>query len=244
MFMRNMRAILRNPVWVFVGMVQPLYFLILFAPLLTGLTQMPGFPGDNALNVFAPGLLIQMGAFGTAFVGFGLIAELRSGLIERLRVTPVSRLALLLGRALRDVVVLLVQALLLVLVAVPFGLTVNLEGLVIMMGMLVLLGLMMASCSYALALWLKSEDALAPLLNTVTMPMILLSGILLPLSLAPAWLRSIAAINPLSHAVDAARALFSGQIADEVVVRALLLIGILTVAAVWWAASSFRRATA
>jgi ABC-2 type transport system permease protein len=196
------------------------------------------------LNVFAPGLLIQMGAFGTAFVGFGLIAELRSGLVERLRVTPVSRLALLLGRALRDVLILLVQALLLVLVAIPFGLTVTVGGLAVMMGLLVLLGLMMASCSYALALWLKSEDALAPLLNTVTMPMVLLSGILLPLSLAPGWLRTIAAINPMSHAVDAARALFNGQITDDVVVRALLLIGVLTVAAVWWAAGAFRRATA
>jgi ABC-2 type transport system permease protein len=242
--MRNLRAIIRNPVWVFVGMVQPLYFLVLFAPLLNGLKGTPGFSGDNALNVFAPGLLIQMGAFGTAFVGFGLIAELRSGLVERLRVTPVSRLALLLGRALRDVLILLVQALLLVLVAIPFGLTVTVGGLAVMMGLLVLLGLMMASCSYALALWLKSEDALAPLLNTVTMPMVLLSGILLPLSLAPTWLRTIAAINPMSHAVDAARALFNGQITDDVVVRALLLIGVLTVAAVWWAAGAFRRATA
>lgn len=244
LFMRNLRAIIRNPVWVFVGMVQPLYFLVLFAPLLTSLKDTPGFPGDNALNVFTPGLLVQMGAFGTAFVGFGLIAELRSGLVERLRVTPVSRLALLLGRALRDVLILLVQGLLLVLVAMPFGLRVSVEGLAITMGLLVLLGLMMASCSYALALWLKSEDALAPLLNTVTMPMVLLSGILLPLSLAPAWLRNIAAINPLSHAVDASRALFNGQINDEVVLRAIILIAVLTVVAVWWAAGAFRRATA
>lgn len=56
-----------------------------------------------------PALLVQLALFGTAFVGFGLIAEYRSRVIERMRVTPVSRIALLLGRSLRDVVVLTVS---------------------------------------------------------------------------------------------------------------------------------------
>ena len=57
-----------------------------------------------------PGLLVLLAMFGALFTGFGLIAELRAGVIERSRVTPVSRLALLLGRSLRDIVSLLVQA--------------------------------------------------------------------------------------------------------------------------------------
>src|SRR5919202_4043634 len=198
LFERSVTLTVRDPVWVIIGIVQPLYFLVLFGPLLEPLAGAPGFPPGHPLNVFVPGLLIQLGLFGSGFVGFGLIAELRCGVIERLRVTPGSRPALLLGRALRDVVVLLVQAVLLIACAVPFGLHPNALGVAVMLGLLVLLGLLMVSISYALALWLRDEDALAPLMNTVTLPVLLLSGVLLPLSLAPGWLRVLATLNPIS----------------------------------------------
>jgi len=244
LFERNMLITLRNPVWVVVSLMQPLYFLILFAPLLEGIANTPGFPPGGALNVFMPGLLIQLGMFGCAFVGFGLIAELRAGVVERMRVTPVSRMAPLLGRALRDVVILLAQSILLVVISIPFGLKINWVGALITLGLMVLLGLLMACCSYALALALRSEDALAPMLNSVIQPLLLLSGILLPLTLAPHWLRVVASINPLSHVVDAARALFNGQLTDVVVGQGLIILVALTVLAMWWAARSFRQATA
>jgi ABC-2 type transport system permease protein len=101
-----------------------------------------------------------------------------------------------------------------------------------------------ASLSYALALRLRSEDALAATLNTVTMPLLLLSGILLPLSLAPAWLRALAAANPLSYAVTAARALFNEQLGDPSIPRAVAILGPLAAAALLMASRAFRRATA
>jgi ABC-2 type transport system permease protein len=244
LFGRSLSLTVRNPVWVAVGVVQPLYFLVLFGPLLEPLAGAPGFPPGPPLNVFVPGLLIQLGLFGAGFVGFGLIAELRWGVVERLRVTPVSRLALLLGRALRDVVVLLFQALLLVACAIPFGLHANPLGLIVMLGLLALMGLLMVSISYALALWLRSEDALAPLLNTITLPVLLLSGVLLPLSLAPGWLQAVATLNPLSHAVLAARALFNEQLGDPSIPLALALFAALAGLALAVASRAFNRAVA
>ena len=184
-FGRYMQIFLRNPVWVIIGVIQPIFYLVLFAPLLESLAKSPGFPPGGAYNVFVPGLLIQLGLFGASGVGFGLIAELRSGVIERLRVTPVSRFALLLGRTLRDILIMLVQALILILLALPFGLSIHPLGIVLMLGLLALLGLMMTPVSYAVALWLGSEDAFAPLIFTATLPLLLLSGVLLPLSFAP-----------------------------------------------------------
>lgn len=242
LFQRSLDLTLHNPVWVVVGVIQPLFFLALFGPLLKPLAGRPGFPGGNAFNVFVPGLLIQLGLFGTMFVGFGLIAEVRYGVIERLRVTPVSRLALLLGRTLRDILVLLVQSLILIIVAVPFGLHINLLGLAVVLGLLVLLGLLMAPVSYTLGLWLRSEDALAPLLNTVTMPLLLLSGVLLPMSLAPGWLQTISKLNPLSYTVNAARALFNGNLSDASVPQALVILGVLVVIGLVTAYRSFSTA--
>ena len=86
---------------------------------------------------------------------------------------------------LRDVVVLLVQGTLLVLVSIPLGLRAPLLGVVLTLVVIALLGAAFASVSYALALTLKSEDAFAPLLNAFVLPVLLLSGILLPMTLAP-----------------------------------------------------------
>jgi len=243
-FRRYMAMTLRNPAWVVIGLVQPVLYLVLFAPLLKSIASVRGFPGGGAYNVFVPGLLIQLGLFGSAFVGFSLIAELRGGVVERLRVTPVSRLALLLGRALRDVVNLLVTSLLLVLLSVPFGLVLHPVGLAVVLALQALIGLMFASLSYALALRLQSEDAFAPVLTTVTLPLLLLSGVLLPLSLAPAWLRDVAAANPLSYAVDAARSVFNDHLADPDVAKGVAIMAVLAAASVVVAARQFSRTAA
>src|SRR5919202_1721519 len=126
MFGRYIGIFLHNPIWVIVGLVQPVLYLLLFAPLLKGIASSRGFPPGGAYNVFVPGLLIQLGLFGASGVGFSLIAELQEGVIERFRVTPVSRLALLLGRALRDILLLEIQSLVLLLLSIPFGLHVTL----------------------------------------------------------------------------------------------------------------------
>ncbi|MDQ6918283.1 MAG: ABC transporter permease, partial [Candidatus Dormibacteraeota bacterium] len=171
--------------------------------------------------------LIQLGMFGAAGVGFSLIAELRAGVVERFRVTPVSRLALLLGRAFRDILMLLMQATILIVLSLPFGLNIHFTGVLVVLALVGLLGLLMASISYACALWLKSEDSFAPLIFTATLPLLLLSGVLLPLTLAPGWLRAIAAANPLSYAVDAARAVFNDHLGDVSVEKGVLITAVL-----------------
>jgi ABC-2 type transport system permease protein len=216
-FLRAMRLSLRNPVWVVLGLVQPLLYLALFGPLLERVVQAPGFPPGDAWQVFVPGLLVQLGIFGAAFVGFGLVAELRAGVVERQRVTPASRGALLLGRVARDVVVLLVQGTLLVSAAALFGLRAPLWGIVLGLLVVALLGAAFASASYAAALALKTEDALASVVKGLAVPLLLLSGILLPMTLAPGWLEAVSDANPLKHVVDAVRALFLGSFSGEVV---------------------------
>src|ERR1700736_3221002 len=243
-FERYFWIFLRNPVWVVIGVIQPVLYLILFAPLLEGIAKSPGFPPGGAYNVFVPGLLIQLGLFGASGVGFGLIAEVRSAVIERLRVTPVSRFALLLGRTLRDILIMVVQALLLILMALPFGLSIHPLGIGLMLALLALLGLMMTPVSYALALWLGDENSFAPLMMTSTSPLLLLSGVLLPMSLAPGWLRVIAALNPLAYAGDAARAIFNDHLSDPSVGLAVAIMAVLAAVAVSFAARAFGRAVA
>ena len=85
----------------------------------------------DAYPVYVPGLMVSISCFGGIFSGFGLLAELRAGVIERVRVTPVSRQALLLGRALREVVNMFFQAVIVTLLALPFGLRIPAGDLVL-----------------------------------------------------------------------------------------------------------------
>jgi len=242
-FRRSLVLTLRQPTWLIFGIMYPLLYLVLFGPLLDGVVSKAG-GGVGAYNWFVPGLLVQVALFGSAFVGFGLIAELRYGVVERMRVTPMSRTAMLLGRSLRDVVLLLVQALLMVALSIPFGLHLDPAGVAVSFGLLALLGLVMAPLSYAAALALRSEDAFAPLIQGVTFPLLLLSGILLPMTLAPDWLRFLSTINPLTHAVDAVRALFNGQWGEPEILIGTVVTAILAVVGVWVASRAFTRATA
>jgi ABC-2 type transport system permease protein len=244
-FSRAMRLSLRNPVWVILGLMQPILYLILFGPLLEPVASAPGFPPGSAWQVFVPGLLVQLGIFGAAFAGFGLIAEWRAGVVERMRVTPASRGSLLLGRVLRDVVVILVQGALLSVVAVVFfGLEAPVEGLAIGVAIVGLLGGAFSALSYGAALKLKSEDSFAPVVNGLILPVLLLSGILLPMTLAPGWLQTMADVNPLTHIVDGVRALYRGDMGStDAWLGAVLTIGLLVVG-VFYGGWVFRRESA
>jgi ABC-2 type transport system permease protein len=240
-FTRAMRNSLRNPAWLVISLMQPILYITLFGPLLKPLSGQLG--GGNAYSIFVPGILVQLGIFGALFVGFGLIAEYRAGVIESQRVTPASRTALLLGRVLRDVVVLTVQGTVLVLVSIPLGLRAPVGGVVVTLLLVALLGAAFASVSYALALTLKSEDAFAPLLNAVVLPVLLLSGILLPMSLAPGWLQGISDVNPLKHVVEGVRAFFGGDYGSSTAWWSVGLTLAMVVLGWWFGVRRFRRET-
>jgi ABC-2 type transport system permease protein len=238
-FQRQMQLLLRNPVWIFVGVFQPVMYLLLFAPLLKPAL---GVRTDaEAYEIFVPGLLVLLAIFGGLFQGFGLIAELRAGVIERSRVTPVSRFALLLGRSLRDTVSLLAQAVIITLLALVFDLRVFIVDLLLAYLMLALISLMTSALSYGVALAVKSEDVLAPVMNTVAQPVLLLSGILLPLTFAPGWLQGIADWNPFSWAVNGVRSLFLGDLSAPDVWQGLVIMAVLAVLSLTWAARLFAR---
>lgn len=244
-FARAMRLSLRNPVWTVIGLMQPILYLGLFGPLLEPMGQVPGIPPGESWQWFVPGILIQLGIFSAAFVGFGLVAEYRAGVVERMRVTPASRIALLTGRVLRDVIVLLVQSVILLLVAMlAFGLDAPLSGLIVGLALVGLVGTSLAALSYAVALTLKSEDALAPLLNGIALPVLLLSGVLLPMSVAPSWLQTISDFNPFKHIVDGARAVFRGDMTSSVALLGLAVTVALVIVGITVGTRTFRRESA
>lgn len=236
-FQRQMLLVVRTPIRLVIGFAQPISYLLLFAPLLKSALGASTY--KQAYQIYIPGLLVILVLLGGFFTGFGLLAELQTGVIERSRVTPISRFALLLGRALSEVVTLICQAIIITALSIPFGLTVPIGDLVLAYVLLILMGLMAASVSYAVALLIRSPAALGPIINVVSQPLALLSGVLLPLALAPHWLLSIAHWNPFYWATNGIRALFTGDIADNSVWEGGLILAVLAALSVVWSTRLF-----
>lgn len=242
-FVRQMRALLRNPVWVFFGLTQPILYLVLFGPLLTNVSG-GGLGGGRSWSVFVPGLLLQLTIFGAGFAGFGIIQELREGVIDRQRVTPASRLSLLLGRTLSSMATIGVQAVLIVAAAIPFGLRPAWGGVLVALILVCVLAMGIAAASYAMGLILKEEDSFAPFIQSVSLPLLLLSGVFLPMSLAPGWLEKLSKINPLTYLVDAARSLFAGHWGAADIVTGVAVTLVLSAVLAWWGTRTFSRSSA
>jgi ABC-2 type transport system permease protein len=249
-FRRQVRLVLRNPAFLTIGLLQPILYLVLFGPLLANLPagSLSGGSGTggtaDAYRFFVPGLLIQLALFGSTFVGFAIISDWRSGVIERYRVTPVSRVAILAGRVLRDVAMLIIQSVILIVAGLAFGLRAPLPAVLMGFVYIVLVAIGLASVSYAVALTLKSEDAFAPLINSIIVPLVLLSGIMLPLNLGPGWLQGIARISPFRYIIDAMREAYAGHYFDTIVVEGLAVAVGLAAVLMWLGSRVFVRENA
>lgn len=206
---RELKPVLRDPFSVVFSMVQPLFFLALFAPLLSSVT---GLGTGSSLQWFVPGIVVMSCLFGASMTGSNLLLEMQTGSHERSLVSPLSRSSLLLGRALKEIVPVVVQAV--VVVAAVAATSFDVHPLGIAVGLLVLsvfcVGL--GSLSYALALATRGQDWIFwTVQQTVLFPVLLLAGMLLPVDGGPGWLRTLSQANPLTYIVDAERSLFAGR---------------------------------
>lgn len=233
---------LRQPVWLFVGISTPLLYLALFTPLLKHLPSAVVATQGNVLNGFLPGILALMAFSSGSGPGFNTIFELRAGVIERLRVTPVSRFAILIGPILSSMVLMFVFDALLVVVGAAFGFDVHVLGLLVLGVLLGLLMVIMASFSIAVALLTKEISSFAAVVNGLQLPVLLLAGVLLPIAIGPVWLRVLAHFNPLYYLVEASRVLGAGNFHSPHVWQAFAVLVPLCALTLTWATNVMKRA--
>lgn len=214
---RELRPMIRNPFSLLFGMIQPLVFLGLFGPLLAG--SVGGSADKGAVwQWFVPSILGMTALFGTSTTGANLLFEFQTGAHERMLVTPLARPALLVGRALKEMVPLAGQAVVVVAVMLPFGFELHLRGALVGMALLAVFGIGLGALSYALAVAVRKADWMFWMVQqTFLFPLMILSGMLLPLETGPGWMQALAKGNPLAYVLDAERSLFAGELASTTV---------------------------
>jgi ABC-2 type transport system permease protein len=233
---------LRNPVTIGITLIQPLTYLALFTPFLKSVLGVSSY--GLAYRIYVPSLFAALGIFSGLFAGFALLAAMRQGVVTRCRVTPLSRVALLLGRELMYVLLIGFQALVITVTALVFGLRVQPADLLFALALLALMVLVSVSISYTLALAVPNENSLVTLVNAVSVPISLLAGVLIPLSVAPQWVRNVSRWNPFAWGTNGMRAIFHGQTGTHVVWQASLILAALAVVAVVLSSRLFSREVA
>lgn len=235
---REARPLLRSPFQMLISVLQPLVFLAMFAPLL---------PGDDlgaTLQWFVPGMVAMACLTAASMTGSNLMLEMQTGSHERLLVSPLSRSALLLGRALKEVLPVVAQTVVLVLVAWPSGFEVHPPGVLVAIVLMALFSVGVGALSFALGLASKEQDWMFwTVQQTLLFPVLLSAGVLLPLDGAPSWLRWLSQVNPLTHVVDAARQLFAGELWGAAVGGGFLAAGVLLAVGLGVGIRTMRRAS-
>jgi ABC-2 type transport system permease protein len=229
----------RRPLAIAIALLQPVTYLLIFTPLLKSVLHVSNY--GNAFRIYVPSLFCWMGLFSGLFAGVTLLAAMREGVIARLRVTPLSRAGLLLGRELTYVLLIGFQAVVISVLALAFGLRVPLANFLLALILLAMMVLIGVSISFALALLVPNETALVNLTNGLAQPLALLAGVLIPLSVAPLWVRDVALGDPFAWAANGMRTIFADHIGAQVVWEAGVILAGLSVITVVMSSRLFAR---
>src|SRR5699024_6335318 len=136
------------------GLMQPFLYILLFSPLSKKITR-PAMSTAEVLDMFVPGILVLL-AFGSGMgAGWLMVLDLNNGIIERLRVTPASRFAMLMGGVLKDVVAFIVPAIIVLVISSLFGYEIHFVGILLQLLLLSILTMMVSAWSGSIGLLLQ-----------------------------------------------------------------------------------------
>jgi len=208
MAQRWLMALLRQPAWIVVTLVQPVMWLLLFGALFEEVVRLPGFDSDSYADFLTPGIVVMTALFSAGWAGMGLLQDYERGILDRFLTTPSSRIALIAGPLAQQSLVTIVQSLILI----GLGLAVadaefagGAIGCVVAVVAAILLGTAVGALSNALALVARKEETVIATVTSFTLPLSFLSGTFMDLDLAPEWIGDVARFNPLEWAVVAGR---------------------------------------
>jgi ABC-2 type transport system permease protein len=212
---RSTKALWRQPAFAIATLVQPIIWLLLFGALFSGIADIPGFSAEHGsyLEFITPGVVIMTALFSSGWAGTVYIEDMNRGVMDRLLASPVRRGAMMIGTLAYQGLTTVLQTLVVIGIALLAGARFpgGTAGVGITLLAAVLISVIIASLSNALALLLRSQEALIGISQFIVLPLQFLSSAVMDTSLSPEWVQTIARYNPVDWAVVAAReALSSG----------------------------------
>jgi ABC-2 type transport system permease protein len=227
---RDLRKWYKNPIQLFISLIQPVVWLGLFGKAMNFGAFVSGAGGTQAqqnaimLNMFgttsyfsflACGMLAFVILFTAAFSGMSVVFDRRFGFLNKVLSTPVSRGTIVMAKVLQSVGRALTQAAIVLLIAVVLGMDTShftILGIFGAFSIMFLMAFGLSSLYVMLALRSTDWQTQMAIINLLNLPLVFASNALFPTKLMPTWLQCVVKINPVSYANDAARQLLLGAL--------------------------------
>ncbi len=242
MTVRHLRALMRQPWWIAISLVQPITYLLLYSQVFSRIVELKGFDAPNYATYVTPGIVIMMALFGGGWNGMGIIMEIDGGVMDRFLVAPVARAAIIAGRLVQMSIITVVQAALLL--GLGFVLGARFEGgftaLAVLTLSAVLLAIPFGALSNAMALVIRRQESVIGASNFILLPMVFLSPVFMAPTLMPTWVRRVSLMNPVAWSAETARSALSGHPDWRLIATRLSWLALLGLASAWVATRAFR----
>lgn len=206
MVVRQSRNLQREPIWIALILFQPMIWLLLYGQLFSRVPSLRG-SASSYVEFLTPGVVAMNAFFGGSWAGMAMIQDLDRHVIDRFLASPASRLSIVLSQIVRQGIVAIIQALVILVVALALGVRVHAGALgwLVVLASAALLSMVFAGISHGIALLVRKEATMIATSNFFSLPLMFLSSILLQPQAMPHWMRELSRYNPVNWGVRAAR---------------------------------------
>jgi len=211
MWLREMKRFLRVKARIVGSLLMPIFFLAFLGLPMSFASQIPVPEGVGYLDFLAPGIVGMTLLFAGTMSGASVIWDKEFGFLKEVLVAPVNRFSVILGRSLGGMTTALIQALIIVGIAVAMGVKLSsVSGFLLGIVIMILTCAIFTGFGLIIATKLGNLEGFMAIMNLIIFPIFFLSGAFFPLQSMPTWLRYIMYIDPLTYGVDGLRGTLIG----------------------------------
>jgi ABC-2 type transport system permease protein len=239
---RSVVRTLRQPAMVIPAIAFPLILLSINSSGLESATRLPGFPTDSYLDFALAITFVQGALFSANSAGTNVANDIESGFLNRLALTPLRRVSLMLGQLSGIVALGLIQAVTFLVVGEAFGagIEAGVAGVLVIVGLSLTISLGFGCIGAFTALRSGSGEAVQGIFP-LFFAALFLSSMALPRDLIENdWFRTVATYNPVSYMLEAIRSLVITGWDGEALALGFGCAGVLALVALTAASSALR----
>ena len=245
MVVRQIRNLMREPIWIALLLIQPMIWLLLYGQLFSRVPALRGGAGTY-VEFLTPGIVVMNAFFGGTWAGMSMITDLDRNVVSRFLATPATRVSIVFSQVVRSGLIALIQALILLLVGLALGVRVHggIAGWLVVLVAAALVCMAFSGISTGIALLVRREATMIAAANFVGLPLMFLSSILISQRVMPAWMQDVSRFNPVNWGVHAARdAVVTGGNWDGIAGNLLLLVALVGVTSAFatWTFRAYQR---
>ena len=185
----------------------PLMFLVVFG---AGFSRIVGglAGGVDFIHFIYPGILAMTVLTSSLLSGTSVVVDREHGFLKEVLVAPLSRVGVILGKALGGSITSLLQGMIMLVIAPIIGLSITPLLVVKLLPTLLILSLALSGLGILMATRMHSQQGFQFLMQLIVFPLMFLAGVFFPVDGVPVWLQIVAKVNPLTYGVDAIRQIF------------------------------------